>query len=110
MDAAQSSGNSKGSEWVRLQSSDGYSYLVKRKVAQASGTIRNMLDPESMLCILLPFDLQLTTYIGGYSEALSKICGINERWVLIFFNTSAVIHNLPLPISEELSWKNWSSI
>jgi transcription elongation factor B subunit 1 len=32
------------SEWVRLQSSDGFSYLVKRKVAEASGTIRNMLD------------------------------------------------------------------
>ena len=32
------------SEWVRLQSLDGFSYLVKRKVAEASGTIRNMLD------------------------------------------------------------------
>ena len=35
------------SEWVRLQSSDGFSYLVKRKVAEASGTIRNMLDSTS---------------------------------------------------------------
>ncbi|KAF8910675.1 BTB/POZ protein [Gymnopilus junonius] len=66
MSAAQTSGNSKGSEWVRLQSSDGHSYLVKRKVAQASGTIRNMLDPES-----------------GYSEALSKICSINERGIIL---------------------------
>lgn len=32
------------SDWVRLQSSDGFSYLVKRKVAEASGTVRNMLD------------------------------------------------------------------
>jgi hypothetical protein len=31
-------------EWVRLQSLDGFSYLVKRKVAEGSGTIRNMLD------------------------------------------------------------------
>ncbi|PPQ93129.1 hypothetical protein CVT25_003661, partial [Psilocybe cyanescens] len=56
----------KDSEWVRLQSSDGFSYLVKRKVAQASGTIRNMLDPE-----------------GGYAEALSKVCEIRERGIIV---------------------------
>ena len=39
------------SEWVRLQSSDGFSYLVKRKVAEASGTIRNMLDSTGVLFI-----------------------------------------------------------
>ncbi|KDR76246.1 hypothetical protein GALMADRAFT_468378 [Galerina marginata CBS 339.88] len=54
------------SEWVRLQSSDGFSYLVKRKVAQSSGTIRNMLDHES-----------------GYSEALSKVCDIKERGIIV---------------------------
>jgi hypothetical protein len=35
-----------GDQWVRLQSLDGFCYLVKRKVANASGTIRNMLDSD----------------------------------------------------------------
>ncbi|KAH9476266.1 Elongin-C [Psilocybe cubensis] len=52
--------------WVRLQSTDGFSYLVKRKVAQASGTIRNMLDPE-----------------GGYAEALNGVCEIQERGIIV---------------------------
>lgn len=34
-------------DWIRLVSDDGYSYLVKRKVAMASGTLRNMLGVES---------------------------------------------------------------
>ena len=34
-------------EWVRLTSSDGYDYLVKRKAAMCSGTLRNMLSAES---------------------------------------------------------------
>ncbi|KAF8811227.1 POZ domain-containing protein [Phlegmacium glaucopus] len=54
------------SKWVRLQSSDGFAYLVKRKVAEASGTIRNMLDPT-----------------GGYAEALSLICDIRERGIIV---------------------------
>lgn len=53
------------SDWVRLQSNDGFSYLVRKKVAQTSGTIRTMLDPS-----------------GGYAEANSNICSINERYVL----------------------------
>jgi transcription elongation factor B subunit 1 len=53
-------------DWVRLQSHDGFSYLVRRKVAQASGTIRNMLDPT-----------------GGYAEANSLICDVKERCVLL---------------------------
>lgn len=34
-------------DWVRLVSADGYSYLVKRKSAVMSGTLRNMLGDES---------------------------------------------------------------
>ena len=45
---AETSTETQGSEWVRLQSTDGFSYLVRRKVAQASGTIRNMLDSEGV--------------------------------------------------------------
>ncbi|KAF8965424.1 BTB/POZ protein [Flammula alnicola] len=57
---------SKESEWVRLRSTDGFSYLVKRKVAEASGTIRNMLDSE-----------------GGYAEAISRVCEIRERGIIV---------------------------
>ncbi|KAF9531420.1 BTB/POZ protein [Crepidotus variabilis] len=56
----------RASDWVRLQSSDGFSYLVRRKVAQTSGTIRTMLDP-----------------LGGYAEANSRICAINERGIIV---------------------------
>ena len=34
-------------DWIRLVSHDGYSYLVRRKVAMASGTLRNMLSADS---------------------------------------------------------------
>ena len=34
-------------DWIRLVSNDGYSYLVRRKVAMASGTLRNMLSADS---------------------------------------------------------------
>ncbi|KAF8154772.1 BTB/POZ protein [Crassisporium funariophilum] len=58
--------NTKETDWVRLQSSDGFTFLVRRKVAQSSGTIRNMLDPTS-----------------GYSEAQSRICEIRERGIIV---------------------------
>ncbi|KAF8184844.1 BTB/POZ protein [Pholiota molesta] len=56
-----------GDQWVRLQSLDGFCYLVKRKVANASGTIRNMLDSDA----------------GGYAEALTRLCEINERGIIV---------------------------
>lgn len=31
-------------DWVRVESNDGYSFLVKRKVANVSGTMRNALE------------------------------------------------------------------
>lgn len=52
-------------EWVRIESNDGFSYLVKRKVAETSGTMRNMLDPN-----------------GGYAEAQTKICNVDERGIV----------------------------
>jgi transcription elongation factor B subunit 1 len=60
-------------EWVRLQSVDGFSYLVRKNIAQASGTIRNMLDPSA-----------------GYAEAISRICEIKERYV--FFSPFVLVH------------------
>jgi len=59
-------GSADDADWVRLQSVDGFSYLVRRKVSQASGTIRNMLDPT-----------------GGYAEANSLICEIRERGMIV---------------------------
>lgn len=33
--------------WVKLVSSDGYSFLIKRSVAMMSGTLKNMLNFDS---------------------------------------------------------------
>lgn len=55
----------KDSDWVRLETTDGFTYLVKRKVALASGTMRNMLDPTS-----------------GYTEAKTRICSMKERGII----------------------------
>lgn len=37
----------KDSDWVKLVSSDGYSFLVKRNVATVSGTLKTMLSTDS---------------------------------------------------------------
>jgi transcription elongation factor B subunit 1 len=37
----------KDDDWIRITSNDGFSFMVKRKVANMSGTLKNMLDPES---------------------------------------------------------------
>jgi hypothetical protein len=37
----------KDSDWVMVTSTDGFSFMVRRKVANISGTMRNMLDTES---------------------------------------------------------------
>lgn len=34
-------------DWVKLVSSDGYSFLVKRGVATVSGTLKTMLSTDS---------------------------------------------------------------
>ncbi|SJL01165.1 uncharacterized protein ARMOST_04483 [Armillaria ostoyae] len=47
--------DSKDEDWVRIESNDGFSFLVRRRVANISGTIKNSLDTES-----------------GFSEAESK--------------------------------------
>lgn len=33
--------------WVKLVSSDGYAFLIKRSVATMSGTLKNMLNFDS---------------------------------------------------------------
>ncbi|KAF9465470.1 BTB/POZ protein [Collybia nuda] len=53
-------------EWVRVTSTDGFSYMVKRKIANISGTMRNMLDTES-----------------NYSEAITRTCPVAQRGIIV---------------------------
>ncbi|KAJ3555213.1 hypothetical protein NM688_g2699 [Phlebia brevispora] len=63
----QDATNTKSSEdWIRLVSSDGFSYLVKRKVAMGSGTLKNMLSAES-----------------SFAESASNTCPVNERAIVV---------------------------
>ncbi|PCH41925.1 transcriptional elongation regulator [Wolfiporia cocos MD-104 SS10] len=54
------------SDWVKLVSRDGHSYLIPRKVAIGSGTLRNMLSAES-----------------NFAEAASNTCFIDERAIVV---------------------------
>lgn len=56
----------KDGDWVKLVSSDGYSFLVKRNVATISGTLKTMLSTDST-----------------FREALANTCSISERAVLV---------------------------
>ncbi|KAK0455750.1 uncharacterized protein EV420DRAFT_1552995 [Desarmillaria tabescens] len=58
---------SKDEDWVRIESNDGFSFLVRRRVANISGTIKNSLDTES-----------------GFSEAESKTYVAREYRGLIY--------------------------
>jgi len=53
-------------QWVRLTSTDGFSFMVRRKVATASGTLKSMLSRDS-----------------NFSEAVSNTCSISERAVVL---------------------------
>jgi|ERR1700722_3942980 len=43
----QNDEENKQNHWVRITSNDGYSFIVRRKVAITSGTLKNMLDSDS---------------------------------------------------------------
>lgn len=43
----QSADQKADDDWVRLTSTDGFSFMVKRNVATASGTLKSMLRAES---------------------------------------------------------------
>ncbi|KAG6811845.1 hypothetical protein H0H92_005577 [Tricholoma furcatifolium] len=54
------------SDWIRITSSDGFSYIVRRKIANVSGTMRSSLDEHS-----------------SYAEAVTRTCHINERGIIV---------------------------
>ncbi|KAI0764653.1 POZ domain-containing protein, partial [Fomes fomentarius] len=62
----QTEGADKLNEWVRLTSNDGHDYLVRKKVAMGSGTLRDMLNSDS-----------------SFTEALSNTCQMNERAIIV---------------------------
>ncbi|KZT06615.1 POZ domain-containing protein [Laetiporus sulphureus 93-53] len=71
------------SEWVKLVSNDGYSFLIRKKVAMGSGTLKNMLSEES-----------------NFSEAVTNTCAINERGVVLeklceYLSYKALYENAP---------------
>ncbi|KAF9499250.1 POZ domain-containing protein [Pleurotus eryngii] len=57
---------SSDSDWIRITSRDGFSFLAKRNVVNASGTLKNMLDTES-----------------SFQEGISKVCPIDERPIIV---------------------------
>ncbi|EIW75682.1 POZ domain-containing protein [Coniophora puteana RWD-64-598 SS2] len=64
--ADDANGVDAGNDWVRIKSADGFSFLVKRRVAMASGTLRNMLSADS-----------------NFKEALANTCPIEERAAVV---------------------------
>jgi hypothetical protein len=52
---------------VCITSKDGYSFMVKRKVANISGTLRNMLDADSE-----PFPLPPSSPLNAITQAASQ--------------------------------------
>lgn len=72
-------------DWVRLTSTDGFSVIVKRKLATASGTLKSMLSAESKpYSMLILYGPKILFCIGSFAEALSNTCPINERFELPF--------------------------
>ncbi|WWC70275.1 uncharacterized protein I206_104225 [Kwoniella pini CBS 10737] len=53
-------------DYVLLESSDGYTFVVSRKIAEASGTLKSMLDEEA-----------------NFEEAKNKTCKIQQRGVIL---------------------------
>ncbi|KAG5643629.1 hypothetical protein DXG03_000554 [Asterophora parasitica] len=53
-------------DWIRVTSNDGFTFMVKRKIANVSGTMRNMLDTES-----------------NYAEAAERTCPVMQRGIIV---------------------------
>ncbi|KAH8096868.1 POZ domain-containing protein [Cristinia sonorae] len=66
MSANQGKPSASENDWIRITSNDGFSFLVPRKVAVVSGTLKNMLSTES-----------------NFAEAASNTCPMSERGVIV---------------------------
>ncbi|KAK2462795.1 hypothetical protein APHAL10511_005186 [Amanita phalloides] len=64
--AMQETDGSKDLEWVRVTSVDGFSFMIRRKVANMSGTMRSMLDTQS-----------------NYAEAMTRTCPVDQRGIIV---------------------------
>ncbi|KAJ7058133.1 hypothetical protein C8F01DRAFT_1149690 [Mycena amicta] len=58
--------NLQDNDWVRITSDDGYTFLVRRSVANASGTMKDSLDTEA-----------------NYAEAIARHVNIQQRAVIV---------------------------
>ncbi|KAL5504912.1 ELC1 [Sanghuangporus vaninii] len=58
----------KKNDWVKIVSCDGFSFVVRREVAFGSGHLKGMLDSSDG---------------GGFEEALSGICHVSERGIIV---------------------------
>ncbi|RDB30043.1 Elongin-C [Hypsizygus marmoreus] len=56
----------KDTDWIKITSTDGFEYMIKRKIANTSGTIRSMLDTEM-----------------NYAEAVSRVCPLVQRGIIV---------------------------
>jgi transcription elongation factor B subunit 1 len=54
-------------EWIRITSEEGFSFMIRRKVANTSGTLKNMILGGS----------------GAFSEGNTKVCHIQERPIIV---------------------------
>jgi hypothetical protein len=75
-------------DWIRVTSRDGFSFIVKRNVVFRSGTLRNMLDERRTSLHappLTPILTRLLHPLDNFTEAVKKVCPVDERYLTFFF-------------------------
>ncbi|KAJ3866366.1 hypothetical protein EV359DRAFT_36747, partial [Lentinula novae-zelandiae] len=73
-------------DWVRIISNDGYTFLLKRKVANMSGTIKNSLDETGKSQPFILIFRKSPTYLllaGGFAEAGTRTYRSQERGIIV---------------------------
>ncbi|KAJ3846960.1 hypothetical protein EV368DRAFT_52006, partial [Lentinula lateritia] len=73
-------------DWVRIISHDGYTFLLKRKVANMSGTIKNSLDETGKSQPFILLSSKSPTYfllVGGFAEAGTRTYRSQERGIIV---------------------------
>ncbi|KAF7320988.1 hypothetical protein HMN09_00185700 [Mycena chlorophos] len=73
-------------DWVRITSEDGYTFLVRRSVASASGTMSDSLDAEGMLVLFRAFcggAFMTLGHVGNFAEAIARHVSMQQRAVIV---------------------------